>query len=382
MDKASDLFKELARRYARKDIDYPHLKLVTLAQWALESGWGTSPLATDHYNFGGLKWRPEMEGYATPVFYKPEHEEGEDYCKFASLDGFIIGYWRFIGRAPYTGWEEHTATGEDFINFIGPIYCPTEGYVDLVLELLGDVQELLDALPPAGEGPEPDVPMEPPAPSGPQAALARTVVIDPGHGGDAPGASSYSKVLEKDMTLEMARLTREALEQLAPQANLKLQVLLTREDDSSVAISDRPKIAGGNKAALFLCIHFNSTGVHVKMVETYVRAKKNVNPNYADDLAFAKKIQAAVYQVISQHDPQTENRGVKNDTESQHKVLGVLNDASLGEGCRACLVEVACIDVPEVDELLNTGPDAPRVRREIAGALAGAMIDELRELPA
>jgi len=45
-------------------IPAPALRMVTLAQWILESGRGTSRLATEYGNFAGLKWRPEMQGFA------------------------------------------------------------------------------------------------------------------------------------------------------------------------------------------------------------------------------------------------------------------------------------------------------------------------------
>jgi hypothetical protein len=37
------------------------------------------------------------------------------------------------------------------------------------------------------------------------------------------------------------------------------------------------------------------------------------------------------------------------------------------------------MDVPAVDQLLNTGPDAPQVRREIGQAIASAMVAELEK---
>jgi hypothetical protein len=51
-----------------------------------------------------------------------------------------------IGRAPYAGWENHTATAEDYIKFIGPIYCPLLGYAEQVLRLLPEAKQLLSEL--------------------------------------------------------------------------------------------------------------------------------------------------------------------------------------------------------------------------------------------
>lgn len=79
------------------------------------------------------------------------------------------------------------------------------------------------------------------------------VVIDAGHGGSDPGAiGSFSK--EKDITLAIALLTGKYLED-----NLdNVKVIYTRDDDSSVDLLERPKIANRNNADLFLSIHANS----------------------------------------------------------------------------------------------------------------------------
>ena len=123
----TERFKSLVAAYRRASIDFPQLKPVTVAQWIYESGRGASKLATDHNNYAGLKWRDEMQGFATPVSYQA-HDGTDRYCKFTSIETFIPGYWRFLERAPYLGWHDHADSGVDFIHFIGPIYTPTAGY--------------------------------------------------------------------------------------------------------------------------------------------------------------------------------------------------------------------------------------------------------------
>jgi len=140
-----ELLEELASRYRSASIEFPSLRPVTFAQWMLESGRGTSGLAVQHLNFAGLKWRSEMVGYATPVEYQASDGPGL-YCRFASVTAFIAGYWRFLARPPYHGWEEHAAEGpEAFIHFIGPIFNPAgEVYVNKVLGLVPEAKKLLD----------------------------------------------------------------------------------------------------------------------------------------------------------------------------------------------------------------------------------------------
>jgi hypothetical protein len=147
----TERFEQLVKAYLDADVEFPNLRDVTIAQWILESGYGRSRLAEEHLNFGGLKWRAEMAGFAEPVDY-PAHDGVDQYCKFASVAAFIAGYWKFLDRAPYRGWRDHAATPESFIRFIGPIYTPTQLYADTVLSLLPKARAILTELAPAPDG--------------------------------------------------------------------------------------------------------------------------------------------------------------------------------------------------------------------------------------
>lgn len=140
----TDLFEALIRTYAEAPIRAPRLKTITLAQWALESGWGSSELARDHRNFAGLKYRarvnagrPADRPLATPVDYLA-HDGEDTYCAFASLEDFIAGYWAFVGNgAMYDGWE---AYAEDPSGYIAHLkrggYAADPHYVQKVLRAL------------------------------------------------------------------------------------------------------------------------------------------------------------------------------------------------------------------------------------------------------
>ncbi len=138
----SELFNQLVKAYAETTIDFPQLKGITIAQWLLESGRGTSRLATEHLNFGGLKWRDEMTGFATPVDYEASDGWGQ-YCKFDSLEKFVKGYWRFLERSPYEGWRNNVGSAEAFIGFVGPIYAGDSNYVSKVLNVYDEAKQLL-----------------------------------------------------------------------------------------------------------------------------------------------------------------------------------------------------------------------------------------------
>jgi Mannosyl-glycoprotein endo-beta-N-acetylglucosaminidase/N-acetylmuramoyl-L-alanine amidase len=124
-------------------IPAPALRAVTLAQWALESGRGSSELARVHGNFAGLKWRPEMEGFATKITYGA-HDGVDFYSAFASAAQFIKGYWRFIGRSVYDGWRDHADDPAGYVAFLKSRgYAGDPNYTSKVLALLPEAEALL-----------------------------------------------------------------------------------------------------------------------------------------------------------------------------------------------------------------------------------------------
>lgn len=77
------------------------------------------------------------------------------------------------------------------------------------------------------------------------------VVIDPGHGGKDPGATGGG-VREKAVVLNVAKKIAAYLEARG------CTVMLTRETDVFVELSDRARMANAAKADLFVSIHCNS----------------------------------------------------------------------------------------------------------------------------
>jgi len=78
----------------------------------------------------------------------------------------------------------------------------------------------------------------------------RIVVIDPGHGGDAPGAVGRRGTLEKDVVLSIARKLREILN-----GREGYRAFLTRDDDYYVSFNKRVQIAREYGAHLFVSVH-------------------------------------------------------------------------------------------------------------------------------
>jgi len=111
------------------------------------------------------------------------------------------------------------------------------------------------AAPPAPVS-QPGTPRPGPLPALAQASAPsiRTIALDPGHGGEEIGARGVNGALEKDITLDVARRLKAAIE-----ARLGIRVLLTREDDRLVPLDDRASIANNNKADLLISIHANAS---------------------------------------------------------------------------------------------------------------------------
>jgi N-acetylmuramoyl-L-alanine amidase len=115
------------------------------------------------------------------------------------------------------------------------------------------------ASPPSGSAPAAGVGAAVPAPRASRPAapseppVVRTVVIDPGHGGEEVGAKGPGGMLEKDVTLAIARKLRAQLVN-----TLGYQVFLTRDNDVDLPLDERTAIANNYKADLFLSIHANA----------------------------------------------------------------------------------------------------------------------------
>src|SRR5688500_9200475 len=81
-----------------------------------------------------------------------------------------------------------------------------------------------------------------------------TVALDPGHGGSMHGAPGPKGLLEKDLTLDIARRIERRLRERG-----KVKVVLCREGDLLVPVRARVRCANQSAARLFLSLHANAT---------------------------------------------------------------------------------------------------------------------------
>jgi N-acetylmuramoyl-L-alanine amidase len=77
-----------------------------------------------------------------------------------------------------------------------------------------------------------------------------TVALDPGHGGEDPGATGATGMREKDVVLAIAKRLKAKLEELP-----NVRVMLTRDGDYFVPLGQRVEKARKVQADLFVSIH-------------------------------------------------------------------------------------------------------------------------------
>ena len=119
------------------------------------------------------------------------------------------------------------------------------------------------------------------------AGQIKVVVIDAGHGGHDPGAIGANGTQEKDITLKMALLLGEMIQQKYSD----IKVIYTRKTDVFVDLCRRAEIANKNHADIFISIHCNAADNRaVYGTETFVMGLDKTNQN----IAIAQKENASI----------------------------------------------------------------------------------------
>lgn len=91
---------------------------------------------------------------------------------------------------------------------------------------------------------------EPASKSGKKSRRMVTIMLDPGHGGEDPGAIGARGSMEKNVTLSIARRLRERIDN-----DPNMRAALTRDGDFFVPLGTRVQKARKAKADLFVSIH-------------------------------------------------------------------------------------------------------------------------------
>lgn len=142
----------------------------------------------------------------------------------------------------------------------------------------------------------------------------KTIVLDPGHGGENQGAIGTAHVHEKFLTMELAYLLRDMLQQTYPEA----RIVMTRYWDKEMSLSDRIHMANKIDADLFISLHYNAA-VHDRAVgvETYFLATEQAIPG--GEPPKSKPIASAA--------PTVAGMNTANDPTAEKPQQGTYNDA-------------------------------------------------------
>jgi N-acetylmuramoyl-L-alanine amidase len=166
-----------------------------------------------------------------------------------------------------------------------------------------------------------------------------TICLDPGHGGSDPGARAGG-LKESDLTLDIARRARKLL---VP----KYRIVMTRDDDSTVALQRRVAIAAAAGAGAFVSIHVNTAASALAQgYEAFVRREPS-----AESLALA----SAILVQFSKRWPRRRNRGLKE-----------ANFVVVKQPRPACLIECFFLSNAAERGMLAT----PAVRAQLGEAIA------------
>ena len=213
----------------------------------------------------------------------------------------------------------------------------------------------------------------------------RKIALDAGHGGDSHGTTTPLGLLEKDVTLDIARRLRGLLEE-----RHAFEVVMTRRDDSAVSLADRAAIANRMGADVFVSVHVNwIENRAARGVETYylgptddpflsrLAAAENRDSGYSmadmrhlldriyagvrqdKSRQLAEMVQGALFRSLGRVNSKIEDRGVKS---APFIVL-------LSTQMPAILAEVSCLSNAEEARLLSR----PLYRQYIAEALASGL---------
>jgi N-acetylmuramoyl-L-alanine amidase len=112
----------------------------------------------------------------------------------------------------------------------------------------------------------------------------RILVLDPGHGGDDPGAIGPGGYYEKDAVLDIALRVREYLQRKS------IKVIMTRSDDTFIPLKQRAVLANKKDADIFVSIHCNSSpNRKVRGTRSYIYSRTASSRAAAEAARFENK---------------------------------------------------------------------------------------------
>jgi len=141
---------------------------------------------------------------------------------------------------------------------------------DPLLSFLESVEQARKAPPTAPERP----PLaEPPTPKADGLERLVTIALDPGHGGEDPGAIGQRGTREKDVVLSIARRVKKMIDRQP-----KVKAFLTRDGDYFVPLGRRVQKARAVRADLFVSVHADAwVSPHARGSSVYVLSERGAS---------------------------------------------------------------------------------------------------------
>lgn len=173
---------------------------------------------------------------------------------------------------------------------------------------------------------------------------AKTVCIDPGHGGGDPGAVGPGGTKESAIVLDVGLIVENELKRLG------IAAVMTRRTDHFLTLAKRVEIANEAKAEAFVSIHCNSAARPARGVETFVARRTKVSFPLAE----------AVQDWMTDEVPDIPDRGIKRAN------FYVLRHTKMA----ACLAELDFIHTPAGEADLNDADRRLRYGVAIARGVA------------
>jgi N-acetylmuramoyl-L-alanine amidase len=128
----------------------------------------------------------------------------------------------------------------------------------------GKTVTLQPQAPAAATAPEPAQQSTPAMPESQRRGPEFFVMIDPSHGGNDKGASFGGKLVEKDITLRLARELRKELEERG------IATRLLRESDIDLSLERRAEITNEQHAGLYVALHAGRPGKGVRVYASFL----------------------------------------------------------------------------------------------------------------
>lgn len=199
--------------------------------------------------------------------------------------------------------------------------------------------------------------------------LIRTIVIDPGHGGDDVGAKGRGGTKESVVDLQVARKVAFRLRK-----QLGIETYLTRTNNKMVSLDERNVFANQKEADLFISIHANGSSIReASGVQTFYlnnasdeaasRLAAQENKHSGKKMALSDKILTTMLQNANTEESRDLARSVqsslvdrlrKDYTQVKNLKVGTaLFYVLVGTKCPSILVEISFITNPKEEAHLK-----------------------------